>query len=1668
MSSTDERIVKMQFDNATFKKNAADTQKQLADLNKSVDATGNNKGLLSLDTGMQRVSASASKMAIVTTTALATIANKAVNVGLNMVKAITFDPIRQGFSEYEAMLTKQNVIQNATGKSAQVVKGYLNQLNTYSDKTIYSFGNMTDAIQKFVNAGVPLKTSVTTIKGIANAAAFAGASSEEANRAMYAFSQSMSLGFIQLQDWNQIENANLGTVKFKNTLLEAGVAAGTLTRKGNGFLTQSGKYVSATKGWRDGLQEQWATTKVLNTALGKYADTNTELGKKAFKAATQVRTFSAFMDTLKESIGSGWSQIFTALIGNLGQSTKMWTGLSQSIGGVVGDVFNFLEVTLKVWRRMGGFQKTIQGFKNILAPIGAIFTTIGDAWQQAFPGGGRGAGKTLYAISSGFEAITSPLQLVADLIRKLTSPLAIFFGIIHIGIAFIKTGINYVLDFVGALTGLVDLDAPSGGGLLGFIKDIGSAIGDAVGKIDKLLSKGASLTQAFGAVDIDLPSLPSLPDFSGGGKAAGGATSKVSGMAKGVKDLTKQILGLGDAKKTMDSAGNSLDTFGEKLQFVFGKIGDAFSWVGDKIADLVGKINMEDVMSSFNLAILATMSIAISRFLNGLSDAFEGFAGVGPAFTGVLESTGKSLEGFAKAAQRQAMAKVILNVAIAVGILAASLWVLSKIPADKLATSLVAMGAVFLMLNVTMKNFTKLVNSMDGAKMSINIIALSVGIVALALAMILLATACLIMNKVEWQSIAKGLGTMYVAMKLMESLGNMGKEAAKNMIAGGIAIALMAGSMIVLAGALLLFQLVKWESIGKAGVVLAGLTLAIAALALIPYQGIAKVGLALLMASVGMIAMANALILFGLVKWESIGKAVVVLTALSLALLVIVALGGPASAAAMLGLAGALIAVALACLIFNKVDWQSIGKATVALTVLLLAFAVGAAILTVFLYAVAPVAPVLIILAAGFALLGVGLLAFSAAMAIAMTLAAAGTAAFAALATGAAVAIAVFMQTLALQAPIMAKSFLAILQTLIDTIVTAVPMIIQGIKDLWAAVKKELTSPDKGKDAGEAGKSWVDKLGDGIKKVMPKIADKAVELAKKFLGALDKHLPEILTMGLYFVTKLIEGIGNRIGGIVDAATNLIIKFAQALGKNAAKITTAGIAVVVTFLHDLADAIRNGSGAIGGGLADVASACAEIGVNMIKGMVSGLGSVTDNPAVKRIGDIVGKMVEIAKKIPLIKSPSRVFMAIGKFMVDGLTIGVQDNASAAITAVASMVGGQIAVANEYISGFIQKLDQQSIAARAKAEGLALAASRASLSADRQARAADKTAAEADRAADKAGKTKGKGDDKKARKEQRAAKRKQKRATDAQKAADKIDKAATRADNQATAKEAKAEAAKAKQDRDQQFIDSDSFEKAKMRSEDAQNNLDLAKAAEGRAERARIEAAALDKQAKAKGVSPAERKRLEAEADKLRKQAKADAAKANAYLTDAKTAAADSLAWQTTAGAEAAAAFEKQFKDEAQADADAEAFEKLTDSEKAKKRRDDAAALQAKAEADLAKAKELAYTDLEAANELAAKALEEAELARQYVDDAEGYEASGGGNGTVINMTPGAEAAASFGNYTDLYDAAYAAAAASGPSVEFNQYNTSPESLSDIDIYRQTDNLFTYAAGKLVPTP
>lgn len=355
-SQIDQRVVEMRFDNAQFEAAVSQTMSTLAKLENSLKLDGASKGLDGLQKSVDTVSFAHMQQSIdkiaghfsvwgmAVDTAISNVVTNVQNKLRGIVNDFTVAPVTDGWKEYELKMGSVQTIMASTGASLQDVNRYLAELNTYSDKTIYSFSDMTASIGKFTNAGVDLDTAVKAIQGISNEAAVSGANAQEASRAMYNFAQALSAGYVKLIDWKSIENANMATVEFKNELLKTAVACGTVKDAGNGMytvLTKSGQggtmkdAISATKSFNDSLSYQWMTTEVLTKTLTKYADETTEIGDKAFHAAQDVKTFSQLMDTLKEAIGSGWATTFEIIFGDFEQGKQLWTSINNVLSGII-------------------------------------------------------------------------------------------------------------------------------------------------------------------------------------------------------------------------------------------------------------------------------------------------------------------------------------------------------------------------------------------------------------------------------------------------------------------------------------------------------------------------------------------------------------------------------------------------------------------------------------------------------------------------------------------------------------------------------------------------------------------------------------------------------------------------------------------------------------------------------------------------------------------------------------------------------------------------------------------------------------------------------------------------------------------------------------------------------------------------------------------------------------------------------------------------------------------------------------------------------------------------------------------------------------------------------------------------------------------------------------
>lgn len=353
----DERVVSMQFDNKQFESGVSSTLSLLDKLKLGLNFNGASKGLHDIGSAakgidLSHVAAAAetvrvkfSALNVMGVTALTNITNSAIDAGKKIANALMIEPMTTGFSEYELKMDSvKNIVNGVVNEygsysdALKAVNGYLEELNTYSDQTIYSFSDMTESIGKFTNSGVKLEDAVLAIKGISNEAAVSGANANEASRAMYNFAQALSAGSVKLIDWKSIENANMATVEFKQQLIDTAVEVGTLTKAADGMYKAGKQSMNATENFNDSLKEEWMTTEVLIGTLRKYADANTDIGKKAFAAAQEVTKFSQMWDVLKETAQSGWATTWEIIIGDLEEAKTIFTPLTTFFSGIIDSI----------------------------------------------------------------------------------------------------------------------------------------------------------------------------------------------------------------------------------------------------------------------------------------------------------------------------------------------------------------------------------------------------------------------------------------------------------------------------------------------------------------------------------------------------------------------------------------------------------------------------------------------------------------------------------------------------------------------------------------------------------------------------------------------------------------------------------------------------------------------------------------------------------------------------------------------------------------------------------------------------------------------------------------------------------------------------------------------------------------------------------------------------------------------------------------------------------------------------------------------------------------------------------------------------------------------------------------------------------------------------------
>ena len=473
--SIDEKVVEMRFDNQNFEKNVSTSMSTLEKLNKSLRLNGATKGFQDIDSASRKVNMSGlgsaveavqakfSALSVVGVTALANITNSAVNAGKRIVSALTIDPIKTGFQEYETQINAvQTILANTESKGSTIndVNKALDTLNLYADKTIYNFTEMTRNIGTFTAAGVDLETSVTAIQGIANMAAVSGSTSQQASTAMYQLSQALASGTVKLMDWNSVVNAGMGGQVFQDALKETSRQmvknAESLKKmsseqkkawqESHGYTDDQmksmqeygfnvDKIIEKNGSFRESLSEGWITADVLTMTLGKMTKSGVieyvaDMTGATKESITELQNLGDELgysnDKVKElalSIANGDEELSKTVI----STVKMATTAEDAATKV--KTLTQLWDTLKE-AAQSGWTQTWETVVGDFEEAKELYTRISDAVGGIISASAESRNKVLgEGLSSGWKQFISSAEVDEQLLQDSITSVAKDFGV---------------------------------------------------------------------------------------------------------------------------------------------------------------------------------------------------------------------------------------------------------------------------------------------------------------------------------------------------------------------------------------------------------------------------------------------------------------------------------------------------------------------------------------------------------------------------------------------------------------------------------------------------------------------------------------------------------------------------------------------------------------------------------------------------------------------------------------------------------------------------------------------------------------------------------------------------------------------------------------------------------------------------------------------------------------------------------------------------------------------------------------------------------------------------------------------------------------------------------------------------------------------------------------
>lgn len=486
-------------------------------------------------------------------------------------------------------------------------------------------------------------------------------------------------------------------------------------------------------------------------------------------------SFLETMTKLSNTIGPQWSAKVKAFSDSI---LPISTVIGKHLGGAVESAGKGIK---KFWddaspRMAEAWAEATKRMKDSISGVGKAFSRAGNTIAKTF--------------APQVQAVKEFSKALGDIFSNLGAHLDNNTFLSSIGDSF-KNMMNSFGPFGTLINGIIDLF-----GKLGDItKHIFGGFGDEADSAANGLSTfGKAASDAFGT-------LGAVGGFIY--TAAMGIVEFCSSVVEAIANLLDWITKGIDGIKKFASESQAFNSFKKNVGDAFNNAGKMIQTFWSGLGSSLQDLSISDLLSGILLGgglgagfrTLQTMLEGFRKTTDSFSGMFDKFGKIGESISGVFNALTNSL----KAMQDVIKAKALREIAISVGILAGSLFLLAMIPTAKLIQGALAIGVLTKILLVALTSISEM--KIDKKQFAAVIGAFT----ALSIAVMLMSISVAILGSMKLSTVAQGIGAvmvlvygMVMAAKLLSKDSTTMIKGVGSMIAMGMAINMLTIPIIAL------------------------------------------------------------------------------------------------------------------------------------------------------------------------------------------------------------------------------------------------------------------------------------------------------------------------------------------------------------------------------------------------------------------------------------------------------------------------------------------------------------------------------------------------------------------------------------------------------------------------------------------------------------------------------------------------------------------------------------------------------------------------------------------------------------------------------------------------------------------------------------------------------